>query len=73
MSGVDKSNHIQSVNANGSIRMTINFDVGTNPNVEPAPPGQEFTYTVRPTGRLTSGESSARLSSGRIPTARSCA
>jgi HAE1 family hydrophobic/amphiphilic exporter-1 len=34
MSGVDKSNYIQSVNANGSIRMTINFDVGTDPNVD---------------------------------------
>src|ERR1041385_7755247 len=34
MSGVDKSNYIQSVNANGSIRMTINFDVATDPNVE---------------------------------------
>src|SRR5947209_4350900 len=84
MSGVDKSNYIQSVNANGSIRMTINFDVATDPNVdhiltqirvnqassqvpsdvnpagqiggEPAPPGQEFTYTVRSPGRLTSPE-----------------
>ena len=34
MSGVDKSNYIQSVNANGSIRMTINFEVGTDPNVD---------------------------------------
>src|SRR5215212_6832421 len=34
MSGVDKSNYIQSVNANGSIRMTVNFDVGTDPNVD---------------------------------------
>ena len=34
MSGVDKSNYIQSVNANGSIRMTINFDVTTDPNVD---------------------------------------
>jgi HAE1 family hydrophobic/amphiphilic exporter-1 len=34
MSGVDKSNYIQSVNANGSIRMTINFDVATDPNVD---------------------------------------
>src|SRR5207302_9388639 len=33
MSGVDKSNDIQSVNANGSIRMTGNFDVATDPNV----------------------------------------
>jgi HAE1 family hydrophobic/amphiphilic exporter-1 len=34
MSGVDKSNYIQSVNANGSIRMTINFDTATDPNVD---------------------------------------
>ncbi len=34
MSGVDGSNYIQSVNANGSIRMTINFDVATDPNVD---------------------------------------
>src|SRR3954452_17237411 len=34
MSGVDKSNYIQSVNANGSIRMTINFDIATDPNVD---------------------------------------
>src|SRR5881227_558412 len=34
MSGVDKSNYIQSVNANGSIRMTVNFDVATDPNVD---------------------------------------
>src|SRR3954468_17147992 len=34
MSGVDKSNYIQSVNANGSIRMTVNFDTGTDPNVD---------------------------------------
>ena len=34
MSGVDRSNYIQSVNANGSIRMTINFDVATDPNVD---------------------------------------
>ncbi len=34
MSGVDQSNYIQSVNANGSIRMTVNFDVKTDPNVD---------------------------------------
>ncbi len=34
MSGVDQSNYIQSVNANGSIRMTINFAVGTDPNTD---------------------------------------
>jgi hydrophobic/amphiphilic exporter-1 (mainly G- bacteria), HAE1 family len=34
MSGVDRSNYIQSVNANGSIRMTVNFDVGTDPNTD---------------------------------------
>ena len=34
MSGVDRSNYIQSVNANGSIRMTVNFQVGTDPNVD---------------------------------------
>lgn len=34
MSGVDRSNYIQSVNANGSIRMTVNFEVGTDPNVD---------------------------------------
>src|SRR5215212_9804380 len=34
MSGVDKSNYIQSVNANGSIRMTVNFETGTDPNVD---------------------------------------
>src|SRR4051812_6293224 len=34
MSGVDKSNYIQSVNANGSIRMTVNFDIATDPNVD---------------------------------------
>jgi HAE1 family hydrophobic/amphiphilic exporter-1 len=34
LSGVDKSNYIQSVNANGSIRMTVNFDVATDPNVD---------------------------------------
>src|SRR6059058_5383747 len=34
MSGVDKSNYIQSVNANGSIRMTVNFDTATDPNVD---------------------------------------
>ena len=34
MSGVDKSNYIQSVNANGSIRMTMNFDVTTDPNTD---------------------------------------
>jgi HAE1 family hydrophobic/amphiphilic exporter-1 len=34
MSGVDKSNYIQSVDANGSIRMTINFDISTDPNVD---------------------------------------
>ena len=34
MSGVDRSNFIQSVNANGSIRMTVNFEVGTDPNVD---------------------------------------
>ncbi len=37
MSGVDRSNYIQSVNANGSIRMTIDFDVGTDPNTRPNP------------------------------------
>src|SRR5271166_6283635 len=34
MSGVDRSNFIQSVNANGSTRMTVNFEVGTDPNVD---------------------------------------
>jgi len=34
MSGVDRSNYIQSVNANGSIRMTVNFETGTDPNVD---------------------------------------
>ena len=34
MSGVDRSNYIQSVNANGSLRMTVNFEVGTDPNVD---------------------------------------
>src|SRR5919199_164419 len=34
LSGVDKSNYIQSVNANGSIRMTVNFDTATDPNVD---------------------------------------
>ena len=34
MSGVDRSNYIQSVNANGSIRMAVNFEVGTDPNVD---------------------------------------
>ena len=34
MSGVDRSNFIQSVNANGSIRMTVNFETGTDPNVD---------------------------------------
>src|SRR5207237_7742835 len=34
MSGVDKSNYVQSVYVNGSIRMTINFDVATDPNVD---------------------------------------
>jgi len=34
LSGVDRSNFIQSVNANGSIRMTVNFEVGTDPNVD---------------------------------------
>lgn len=34
LSGVDRGNFIQSVNANGSIRMTVNFDVGTDPNVD---------------------------------------
>src|SRR3954452_3660679 len=33
MSGVDKSKYIQSVSANGSIRMTINFDLAPAPNV----------------------------------------
>ena len=34
MSGVDRSNYIQSINANGSIRMAVNFEVGTDPNVD---------------------------------------
>ena len=34
MSGVDRSNYIQSVNANGSLRMTVNYDVGTDPNTD---------------------------------------
>lgn len=34
MSGVDRSNFIQSVNANGSIRMTVNYDVATDPNTD---------------------------------------
>lgn len=34
MSGVDRSTYIQSVNSNGSIRMTVNFEVGTDPNVD---------------------------------------
>src|SRR3954454_12306239 len=34
MSGVDLSNYIQSVNAVGSLRMTVNFDVKTDPNVD---------------------------------------
>lgn len=34
MSGVDQSNYIQSVNANGAIRMTTNFAVGTDPNTD---------------------------------------
>lgn len=34
LSGVDRSNFIQSVNANGSIRMTVNFEAGTDPNVD---------------------------------------
>ncbi|MCC6211549.1 MAG: efflux RND transporter permease subunit [Burkholderiales bacterium] len=34
MIGVDRSNFIQSVNANGSIRMTVNFEVGTDPNTD---------------------------------------
>ncbi|MEO6969627.1 MAG: efflux RND transporter permease subunit, partial [Chthoniobacterales bacterium] len=34
MSGVDRSNFIQSVNANGSLRMTVNYDVGTDPNID---------------------------------------
>ena len=31
MSGVDRSNYIHSVNAKGSIRMMVNFEVGTDP------------------------------------------
>jgi HAE1 family hydrophobic/amphiphilic exporter-1 len=34
MSGVDRSNFIQSVNANGSLRMTVDYDVGTDPNTD---------------------------------------
>ena len=35
MSGVDKSNYMQSVNANnGDIRLTVNFDVATDPNID---------------------------------------
>ncbi|MEZ5533481.1 MAG: multidrug efflux RND transporter permease subunit [Steroidobacteraceae bacterium] len=34
MTGVDRSNFIQSVNANGSIRMTVNFEAGTDPNTD---------------------------------------
>ncbi|MCC7183836.1 MAG: efflux RND transporter permease subunit [Rhodocyclaceae bacterium] len=34
MTGVDRSNFIQSVNANGSIRVTVNFEVGTDPNTD---------------------------------------
>src|SRR5688500_18088166 len=34
LSGVDRSNYIQSVNQNGSIRMTVNFEIGTDPNVD---------------------------------------
>src|SRR3954464_10785656 len=34
MSGVDYGNYIQSINANGSIRMTVNFDIKTDPNID---------------------------------------
>lgn len=34
MSGVDRSNFIQSVNSNGSIRMTVNFEPGTDPDTD---------------------------------------
>src|SRR5947208_13775606 len=34
MSGVDKSNYIQSANSNGSMRMTVNVDVRTHPNAQ---------------------------------------
>src|SRR5438270_12668300 len=34
MSGVDNSNYIQSANANAAIRMTVNFDVAPDPNVD---------------------------------------
>src|SRR3954447_21499905 len=34
MSGVDYGNYIQSNNANGSMRMTVNFDIQTDPNID---------------------------------------
>jgi HAE1 family hydrophobic/amphiphilic exporter-1 len=34
MSGVDYGNYIQSINANGSLRMTVNFDIKTDPNID---------------------------------------
>ena len=39
---------------------------------DPAPPGQEFTYTVRAQGRLRTSRSSRTSWSGRRPTARWC-
>jgi HAE1 family hydrophobic/amphiphilic exporter-1 len=35
MSGVDKMNYMTSINANsGDIRLTVNFDIGTDPNID---------------------------------------
>jgi HAE1 family hydrophobic/amphiphilic exporter-1 len=35
MSGVDKMNYMTSINSNsGDIRLTVNFDVGTDPNID---------------------------------------
>ena len=35
MSGVDNMNYMYSINANnGDMRLTVNFDVATNPNID---------------------------------------
>src|SRR5258707_614154 len=67
MSGVDNMNYMYSLNstADGGMRLIVDYDVKTDPSTvnpagqvgsEPAPKGQEFTYSVRARGRLSSPE-----------------
>src|SRR5437763_1078252 len=69
MSSVEKMLYVQSTNANdGTLLLQVTFDVDSNIVIpsgrlgaDPAPHGQQFTYTVRAQGRLLKAEEFGKI------------